>query len=181
MAREIPLLKEPQLSVRYDDNIPLDFSALYDRYAAILLGIITRIVSDKDMAIELLATTFSKARSEINTYRPEKQPVFTWLLIIARCTAQNALREKKQASTSTRAIQLTSTGKVIPLPTNVPEAFITLPTDSINPKLTQLLHSVLFKNCTPEEAARSLDLPVETARQLLRQAMQQLRTTRQAR
>ncbi|GAB3022003.1 sigma-70 family RNA polymerase sigma factor [Spirosoma pulveris] len=179
MAREIPLHKEPQLPGRYDDKFPLDFSALYDRYAAVLLGVITRIVSDKDMAIELLATTFMKARSEMITYRPEKQPLFTWLLLIARCTAQDALREKKQAST--RVVQLTLTGKVIPLPTNVLQTTVPLPTDSLNPKLTQLLHSVLFKNCTPEEAARNLDLPAETARQLLRQAMQQLRTTQQTR
>ncbi|SOD92867.1 RNA polymerase sigma factor [Spirosoma fluviale] len=178
MAREIPLLKEPQLAGRYDDT-PLDFSDLYDRYAAILLGVITRIVSDKELAIELLATTFTRVRLEINTYRSEKQPFFTWLLAIARCTALDALSEQKQAPT--RVVQLTPTGQVVPLPTSLPKASVALPTDSTNPKLTQLLHSVLFKNCTPEEAARTLNLPVETARQLLRQAMQQLRTTRQAR
>ncbi|WP_425290709.1 RNA polymerase sigma factor [Spirosoma linguale] len=178
MAREIPLLKEPNVPELPNGRNSLDFATLYDRYAPALLGVITRIVSDNELAIELLATTFINVRSEISTYRPEKQPIFSWLLVVARRIALDALRE--QAQSSTRVVQLTSTGKVVALPTNWPKAPVRSAADETNPKLTELLNSVLFKNCTPEEAARTLGLPVETARQQLRQALKQLRSARQA-
>ncbi|MCX6218444.1 sigma-70 family RNA polymerase sigma factor [Spirosoma sp.] len=178
MVSEIPFLKEPNVPGLPNGRNSLDFATLYDRYAPALLGVITRIVSDNELAVELLATTFIKARSEISTYRPEKQPIFSWLLVVARRIGLDALRE--QAQSSTRSVQLTSSGKVIALPTNGPKVLVRSAAKETNSKLTELLDSVLFNNCTPEEAARTLGLPVETARQQLRQALKQLRSTQQA-
>ena len=153
----------------------LDFSTLYDRYAPALLGVILRIISDEREAHTLLETTFRKVRSEIGHFKPEKQPVFTWLLQIARSTALEALNERRQVPEP--VMQLTATGNVITRHKNTtpePADFVANTTDS---RLSLLLDSVLFKNCTPEEAAVSVGLPVETVRQQLRLAMQQLRNS----
>ena len=153
----------------------LDFSTLYDQYAPALLGIIMKMISDKTEADSLLETTFRKVRSEMGSFKPEKQPVFAWLLNIARCTALEALNNRRQLPAP--VIQLTTTGNVIALHKNStpePIGFVATVTD---PRLSELLDWVLFKNCTPEEAAVSVGLPVETVRQQLRLAMQQLRNS----
>ena len=153
----------------------VDFSALYDRYAPALLGIITRIISDEKEAVKLLEVTFTKVWSEIDQFKPEKQPIFTWLLTIARTTALNALDNRRK--TETPVFQLTETGKVVPLQKDSTPAPVGFSRDSTDPRLTELFTSVLFKNCLPEEAAASIGMPIESARQELRLAMQQLRSS----
>ena len=154
-------------------NNQLAFSKLYDQYAAILLGVITKIITDKTEAIELLETTFRRIRLQLDQFRPDKQPLFLWLLHIARTTALDALKERQQVKTV--VLQLAETGKVI---APVWEKSVSgSPGNSTDCQSKALLDSILFKNCTPEEAASSLGIPVEQTRQQLRLALQQLRTT----
>lgn len=151
----------------------LNFNTLYDRYAPALFGVITKTVLNEDEAVELLEKTFVTVHAELSTFRPEKQPVFAWLLTITRKTMADALQARNKVPTPT--FQLTSTGNVT-LSSNraVPaDSFDTPSTDS---QLKELLDAVLFKKCTPEEAARSIGISVETARQQLRLAMQHFRS-----
>lgn len=166
-------LEEQELLGGLKANNQLAFSTLYDRYAAILLGIITKIISDKTEAITLLETTFTRIREQIDEFRPGKQPLFLWLFQIARTTAQEALKERQKAKAV--SIQLTGDGKVIrpDWTQNRSKAGI----EPAEPQWKTFIEAILFKNCTPEEAATSVGLPVETVRQQLRFAMQQLRNT----
>ncbi len=152
----------------------LDFSTLYDRYAPALLGVITQIVTDKTEAVGLLEQTFIKVRSELSQCKPEQKPLFAWLLGIARCTALEAVRQRKQSPTP--VFKLTSTGQVVVLPTRIIASQPSLCTDGVNANWKEFLDAVLFNNCTPEEAAVTVGIPAETARQQLRLAMQQLRS-----
>ncbi|GAB4028872.1 RNA polymerase sigma factor [Spirosoma gilvum] len=153
----------------------LVFADIYDRYAAILLGVITKIIPEKAEAVSLLETTFSKVRSELPQFKPSKQPLFVWLLQIARCTALDALKERRQAAVP--VLQLTEQGSVVrPMWGKSNQTVLTRPqTRSAEGQQKQLLDMVLFRNCTPQEAAMSLGIPVETVRQQLRLAMQQVR------
>lgn len=177
MSTPDSLLQEQELLGGLKANNQLAFSTLYDQYAALLLGVITKIVSDKTEAIELLEATFTTIRLQVDQFRPGKQPLFLWLLQIARGIALEALKERRQLKAS--VLQMTDTGKVIaPVwQKSVAGSPGTLPVDSIDFQSKALLDSILFKNCTPEEAATSIGLPVEQARQQLRLALQQLRST----
>lgn len=168
---------EKDLSAGLKAQNPPAFLALYDQYASVLLGVITKIIHDENEAAKLLETTFIKVHSQIDEFQPEKQPLFVWLLKIARCTALDALKQRKIIKPS--AFQLTSSGKVIVANSqnNSKAILVDTPTQDANFQLNELLDKVLFENCTPEEAANSLGIPVELARQQLRVAMQQLRTS----
>lgn len=147
------------------------FSSLYDQYATKLLGIISAIVNDRAEAFRLLEITFTTVRSQLEQPRPAGQPVFVWLLSVARSTA---LEAKENARLSTQlAPMLNSGGKVIAARTNTSGI-----KESRSASFTgkDLIDAVLFENCTPDEAVTKLGLPKETARQQLRLAMQQLRT-----
>ncbi len=174
MSRLTYLNQEPELPDGHGLANQHDFFILYDRYAPALFGVITEIISDKAEALAILETTFTKVRSEIDLFNAEKQPIFIWLLTIARRVASDALKARKQVLSP--VFQITTSGKVVDSQTStvaVPTLFDTTSTDG---QLKELLDSVLFKNCTPEEAATSIGIPLDRARQQLRLAMQQLRT-----
>lgn len=153
-------------------------SALYDRYAPALLGVILDIVGDQAEALTVLEHTFTQFYAQLNQEKPSKMPVFVQLLTLARSLATEA--RKRLAPGPATALQLTGTGKVIPLRTLNPSAEKADSSSSKenNPIWKTLLDAVLFKNCTPEEAAASLGIPADMARQQLRLAMQQLRAKR---
>lgn len=163
---------------------PVAFFQLYDQYAPLLLGIITAIVSDESEAVRLLEVTFVKIRSRFGQARPLSQSLFIWLLSIARSTALESVDSKeKKISAVPSVFRLTNSGQVLTNSSNQ-TSFITT-VGNIRPPVPSssnaLLDAVLFKNCIPEEAVLTTGLPAETARQQLRQAMQQLRGPQPAR
>lgn len=150
-----------------------DFHTLYDRYAPALFGVITKSILNQDEAASVLEKIFVVVQTEIGTFQPEKQPVFAWLLAITRKTITDALLARNKVQYP--IFQVTSTGQVTLLAKHVTPA-VRFDMSSTDSQLKELLDAVLFKKCTPEEAARTIGLPVETARQQLRLAMQQLRS-----
>ncbi len=140
------------------------FFALYDRYAPILLGIITSMIPDKAQSAVVLEDAFLAIHAQLDQFQPGKQPLFAWLVQITRHTAADALRKRRQ--TLPADLKLSGTGKLIRLTDH--------PT-SANTQQTALLDAVLFRNCTPQEAALSLGIPVEQAQQQLRLAVQNQR------
>ena len=70
------------------------FSALYNNYAATLLGIIFNIVKDREDAENLLQDSFVKIWRGIWKYDSSKGRLFTWLLTICRNTALDCLRKR---------------------------------------------------------------------------------------
>ncbi|AKD58314.1 hypothetical protein SD10_03950 [Spirosoma radiotolerans] len=149
------------------------FHGLYDRYAPALFGVITKTVPNEDEAVALLEKTFETVHVELSKFKPGKQPVFAWLLTITRKIIAEALQSRNKVPS--HVFQLTSTGKVMPSTSSIAPVN-SFSTTSTHTQLKELLDSVLFKKCTPEEAAQTIGIPIETARQQLRLAMQQLRS-----
>lgn len=150
----------------------LTFSRLYDQYAPALLGVIAAIVHDEAEAIRLLESTFMKVSTQFEQARPESQPLFIWLLSIARSLALEATKSPRTADLTN--LRLTDTGRVDMVAMNKATAPVAGNRPALSPT-NELLDAVLYKNCTLEEAASSVGLPVASARQQFRLAMQQLR------
>lgn len=151
------------------------FSQLYDRYAPALLGIISAIVCDEAEAVKVLSSTFTQIRLEYGQPRPANQPLFVWLLSIARSKALEA--KKNQTTSASPNPQRIDAGRMVLglSPSQNGGSVIVAGRKPEAPRANELVNAVLVKNCTPEEAALSIGLPVDTARQQLRQAMQELR------
>lgn len=170
MSKQLPVINSrtlpPPASAGNEKSInKVDFSALYDRYAPILLGVITKIIPDEATSVMVLEDVFLAIHAQLDQFQPGRQPLFTWLLHITRTTANDALRKRRQPLPGN--LQLAKTGEVSRL-TNQRSV-------SADTQQTALLDAVLFKNCTPQEAALSLNIPVEQAQQQLRLAVQRLR------
>ena len=148
------------------------FSQLYDQYAPALLGVITAIVQNEAEATRLLEVTFLKICSQ---FSPKQQPLFVWLVSVARATALDAVKDQKGSTPP--IVKLSDGGKVMTDVFTRSDSSTTVPDPShrVGSPLNKLLDAVFFQNCTPEEAASTIGLPVTTARQQLRLAMQLLR------
>lgn len=150
------------------------FSRIYDQYAPALLGVITAMVRDEAEAIRLLEITFVKIGAQFGQSRPESQPLFVWLLSIARSVASETTESAR--TTGPAIFQLTGTGQMDTVVINKPTAPVAGTQPALSPR-NELLDAVLYKNCTPEEAVSAVGLPVASARQQFRLAMQQLRAS----
>jgi len=70
-------------------------SCLYDAYAPVLLGVISRIVQDNLVAEEVLKDTFTAIWSRIAVYDSTKTRFLSWSLALARGIALEAVKTGK--------------------------------------------------------------------------------------
>jgi RNA polymerase sigma factor (sigma-70 family) len=78
---------------------PQAFGKLYDRYAPVIYGVILKIVTDKKLSEDVLQKSFLQVRKEINGFNPTGERFLTWLLNIAKTSAQHVISTKPSKST----------------------------------------------------------------------------------
>ena len=61
---------------------------LYDKYAPVLFGVISRLVAEEAQAEKILIMTFMRSWSEIDSYNPCTTRLLTWLIGIARVSVR---------------------------------------------------------------------------------------------
>ena len=67
-------------------------SLLYENYGDALFGVISKVLTDPDMAQDALQETFIKVWKKAKTYDSKKAKLFTWLYRIAYNTAIDKVR-----------------------------------------------------------------------------------------
>ena len=70
------------------------FRELFDRLSPCILGVLIRLVRQRDLAEEALQETFLQAWLQADNYRPEVGSPRAWLLNIARSRGLDALRRE---------------------------------------------------------------------------------------
>ncbi len=152
------------------------FSYLYDNYSAALYNVICSILTDKELANDVLQEVFIKIWKQIEQYDPEKGRLFTWMVNISRNASIDTLRSKGY-NTQRQNRQLTE---------NVYEAAgnVNIETDKIGlRKIVSSLkqdHKILvelayFQGYTQDEISKILDIPLGTVKTRLRSALMQLK------
>ena len=68
------------------------FARVYDRYAAILLGLVLRIVRSRPEAEDVLQEVFLQVWQQARSFDPARGRAFTWLATLARSRAIDRLR-----------------------------------------------------------------------------------------
>jgi RNA polymerase sigma-70 factor, ECF subfamily len=67
-------------------------AVLFDRHAAGLLGFVMRFVPELSEAESVLLEAFAQAWRDAERYSPDRGPVISWLVMIARSRALDAMR-----------------------------------------------------------------------------------------
>ena len=154
------------------------FNYLYKNYAAVLYGVIVKVVSDEHTANDVLQEAFVKIWNNIVMYDPKKGRIYTWMINLARNSAIDKLRSKGEImkgkiqmgeehvsnlSNARRTEQATDT---IGLRKAVA---------GLRPEYEAIVDLAYFKGYTLDEISKTLNVPLGTVKTRMRSAMQQLR------
>lgn len=153
------------------------FGYLYDNYSGALYGIVNSIVTEKEIANDVLQNVFVNIWRKIELYDASKGRLFTWMLNIARNAAIDEVRSKDYRNTQ----------KNQPLGENVDvagvvtgPAFNDVGLKKVLSKLKEewrvLVDMSYFQGFTHEEIAKILNIPLGTVKTRIRSALIHLRT-----
>lgn len=152
------------------------FGYLYDHYSKALFTIIAGIISQHDIAEDVLQETFVKIWQNIQAYDSSKGRLYTWMLNVAR----------NQAIDRTRSKDFNTNNKTIELSDNVynNEKGVNIKMDDVGLKKTlsrlpedlrKLLDLAYFQGYTQEEISKILSIPLGTVKTRIRTTLLQLR------
>lgn len=88
-----PILSDEDLLLRIQARDETAFAALYDRYAAICLGFMLRILHNRAEAEDVLQEVFTQVWQQASAFDVARGRPATWLLTIARSRALDRLRK----------------------------------------------------------------------------------------
>lgn len=87
-------LSDEQLMARVAGRDSAAFGLLYDRHAAVVLGVVVKIVGDRAVGEEVLQEAYWRLWTQAATFDPAKGPLRPWLFSIARRQALDVLRRQ---------------------------------------------------------------------------------------
>ena len=153
-------------------------SVLYDNYSAALLGVIYRIVDDKEAAEDILQEVLVKIWQKIATYDRSKGKLFTWLINIARNAAIDTTRGKNY--TMKNKIQsidnsVRSVNRQYNVSIQADHIGLRNIVEKLKPEYRVLVDKLYFEGYTQEEAAEELNIPLGTIKTRIRAAIGHLR------
>ena len=160
--------------IRNQDQTGL--AGLYDEYASPLLGIIIRIVKNKELAEEILQQTMLKVWNKISLYDPDKSNLFTWIAKIARNTAIDKSR-LKSFSNNQKTDSLDST--VLDIAESQESSLkmdVQKMTSILDPKYKLVLDKLYLEGYSQSDLSKELDIPLGTIKTRVRMAINILRT-----
>ena len=147
-------------------------SALYDKYAGALYGVIFRMCKNGYLAEDLLQETFVKIWRKADQYDPSKGKFFTWAYRVAKNTTLNALR--KTAGLIQNEDLSVYEGIGIE---EAHEDFLALKGSlaKLAKHHQEAIELVYFKGLTHKEAHEEMGVPLGTFKSYVRQALTKLR------
>jgi RNA polymerase sigma factor (sigma-70 family) len=156
----------------------LSFMKLYKMYASSLLGIIIRIVPNREVAEDILQDTFVKIWKSIDLYDPTKAKLFTWMASLARNTAIDYKRGKYFLN-STKNDDIDAVFSRIDLSYQVKDQTDMIGIRELMGVLTEsqktIIDMVYFNGYTQAEVSELLQIPLGTVKSKIRIAIKSLR------
>jgi RNA polymerase sigma factor (sigma-70 family) len=173
-----PTYTESELVMMLKDRNNQSFSYLYNNYSGALYTIVLQIISDQELANDVLQEVFINIWRKIDSYDQSKGRLFTWMLNIARNASIDFLRSK--------AYQNSKKNQEFPdaLETNIAGQSTQMNMDNIGLKKILLklksesrvlIDLAYFKGYTHEEIAEIEEIPLGTVKTRIRSALIQLR------
>jgi len=152
------------------------FGYLYDHYSGALYNVILAIVSDRELASDVLQEVFIKIWKQAESYDATKGRLFTWMMNIARNASIDLLRSKSyQNSRQNRELSETVYDSAGVTATNIDLIGLRKLVHSMKEEYKVLVELSYFKGFTQDEISKMLDIPLGTVKTRLRGALLQLR------
>ena len=161
-AKKISLSEEELVNgLKNQDTIAME--ALYSMYSGALLGIISRVVVQTEVAEDVLQETFVKIWNSAGSYDPSKGRLFTWMMNVARNLSIDKLRSKDYKNANKNQdiennVDFIDEQKKVTF--NADTLGLKDLVTNLKPDFKNVLDMVYFKGYTHVEAAEELDIPL---------------------
>ena len=154
------------------------FNYLYKQYAAVLYGVINKVVYDEQTAQDVLQDVFVKIWNNIAQYNPQKGRLYTWMINIARNSAIDKLRSKGEImkgkiQTGDDIVNTMERGQNTEQRTDT--IGLRKMVAGLKPEYEAIVSLAYFKGYTLDEISKTLEVPLGTVKTRMRHAIQQLR------
>jgi RNA polymerase sigma-70 factor (ECF subfamily) len=151
------------------------FGYLYENYSGALYGIVNSIVTDKEIANDVLQNVFINIWRKIESYDAAKGRLFTWMLNIARNAAIDELRSKGYRDSKKNQPMGENVAGAVTGPA-VNDVGLKKVLVKLKSELRVLIDMSYFQGFTHEEISQVLNIPLGTVKTRIRSALIQLRT-----
>lgn len=157
---------------------PEGFGIIYDRFGGALMGVVLKVIGQREPAEDVLQEAFVKIWDKRATYDVSRGRLYTWMLNIARNTAIDAARNKHhRIASKIRNVEdsVNSIHKQSDIRQKEETIGISDLVDSLLPEQKAILELMYFNGMTQEEVSKELNLPVGTVKTRTRAALMKLR------
>ncbi len=153
------------------------FGYLYDNYSGALYGIVNSIVTDKDIANDVLQNVFVNIWRKIESYDASKGRLFTWMLNIARNASIDEIRSKgyRDSQKNQSLSENVDFAGAFTSPA-IADVGLKKVLTKLKSELRILIDMSYFQGFTHEEISKALNIPLGTVKTRIRSALIQLRT-----
>lgn len=178
IEKTMPKITDEALMILLRQGDNNGYALLYDRYGAMLFGVIKRIVGTNEDAENILQDCFVKIWRNAESYDASKGKLATWLLNIARNTAIDFTRSKAYS----QRLKNQSIDNIVSLSTNVSEHALSTDTiglhrlvQTLAPQCREIIEWMYFQGYTQQEISENFGLPLGTVKTRARMALMELR------
>lgn len=153
------------------------FAYLYDHYSGALYSVVNTILTDTELANDVLQTVFVNIWRRFDSYDTSKGRLFTWMMNIARNAAIDELRSKSFAN-SRKNQPIPESNEIAGAFTGpaVQDSGLKQVLGKLKEEWRVLVEMAYYQGYTHEEIAKVLGLPLGTVKTRIRAALVHLRT-----
>ncbi len=150
-------------------------SLLYENYSDALLGVIKKVITDDDLAKDVLQESFIKVWKKGKTYNPEKAKLFTWLYRIVYNTSIDKVRSLNNKTSKEIQIEASNVYKLTSDSLNQDTLDIQKHMSSLDLKYQIVINALFFEGMTQQEASDELNIPLGTIKSRLKIGLRELK------
>ncbi len=162
------------LLVRVADGDAAALAQLYDRYAALLLGVAERIIGIRREAEDLVHDLFVEAWERAGEYDPRRGSVRTWLLVRTRSRSIDRLRASRIANVVSLDDRLVSGSTAADGDLAADRARVRDALAALSAEQRQVLLLGYFEGLSSSEMATRIGVPLGTVKSRVAAARTQL-------
>ncbi len=171
-------LEEPELVAALQQRKKIGADALYDMYAGSLMGIVARVIADREIAEDVLQEALAKIWHSIQQYDPSKGRLFTWMVNVTRNLAIDKVRSKDFRNHSKNQDLENHVNTIDEQRSSVykPELLgIKDLLKKLRPEQEIIVEMIYFQGYTHVEVSDELEIPLGTVKTRLRMGIIELR------
>ena len=150
-------------------------SLLYENYSGALLSVVKKVISDHDIAQDVLQEGFIKVWKKGNTYDSSKAKLFTWLYRIFYNSAIDKVRSLNNKTKKEIQIENSNVYKLTTKSLNQDTIDIRKHIGILELKYQIVLNALFFEGMTQKEASEELNIPLGTIKSRLKIGLRELK------